>query len=328
VLSNISILRLYEPDKTCFEISDGIKANILCAFVSNDKSLDNIAREWVKDILAFSKDCRGVLLTDPDDDMDPSSALDVYEAHERKEMNDIILNTQKLAIKAIEKEMKMENLIEQQEDLKGKYVEEQMNQKLQKVKEQQELITKALDQKKKEAEIYTNKLSLKSRLKQMTQQFKEQIKNIREDLKLRLQTKSTQGLRTKEDYEGKINEVKAVITKDLLKANKKGNYQECDPDRPVFKIIDYCKKNYPATGKKQDECKTHQKFCNLCCEAEYGDLHLEERTECYSKCDSYYIYHIQFTTHSHTQEMDSFIEDVKKTELLKMIKESLNITNQ
>jgi hypothetical protein len=277
----------------------------------------------MKDILDFSKECKGESLTSEDEDL--TNSLDYYTLHERKEMDNIILNTQKLAIQAMEKELKMENMIEHQEELKGKQIEEEMNQKLLKVKEQQELITKALEEKKKEAEIYNTKLSLKTRLKQMTQQFKDQIQKVRDDLKLRLQEKKSQDMRNIEAYENKINEAKKIITKDLLQANHRGNYEECDPDHPDSKRIAYCNEHYKSDERKREDCKKQDKFCTLCCQSEYGDLHLEDRTDCYSKCDAYYIYHLPFSHKSNSSlNINNLFEDVKKTELLKLIKDDLS----
>ena len=58
----------------------------------------------------------------------------------------------------------------------------------------------------------------------------------------------------------------------------------------------------------------------MCCEAEYGDLHLELRNNCYSKCNDFYFFKKKF---NHTKVLNSYNnivvkkEDVKKDYLKK-----------
>ena len=90
-----------------------------------------------------------------------------------------------------------------------------------------------------------------------------------------------------------MGELKEEISKSLLKASKSGCAEECNPDRPEKEILLYCKNNFNDMSKLSN-CVKHDTFCTVCCESEFGDLHLEERSSCYSKCNDYYINKIKF----------------------------------
>jgi hypothetical protein len=295
---------------------------VLCAFVSSTMTLEELAKEWLKDIAEFSK-CIGPGIGTANNNL---TALDYYERNEKNEMEKILINTQRLAIQAIEKELRQENMFEAEVEQKDREKRDSIRQQYEKIKKQQECIDKALEEKKKEAGLYTNKHALRSKIKQLSENLKKQIQMIREDLKLRIQSKEQIQSRNDELMESKITELKNTISQSLFKADKKGNYEECDPDRPDIKITEYCKTNYQDT-KRQEQCMNKQTFCPLCCEAEFGDLHLDDRNDCYSKCDDYYIFHKKFIHLKHEKpeaEINNLIESIKKQELLRMIKNDLS----
>jgi len=93
----------------------------------------------------------------------------------------------------------------------------------------------------------------------------------------------------------KMGELKLEISKNLLKASKSGCDEECNPDRPEKEILEYCKANFNEMSRL-GECVKQESFCTLCCESEFGELHLEERSNCYNKCNDYYINKVKFKT--------------------------------
>lgn len=302
-LSTVTGLRKFEQDKsnTCFEIEEGKKKSVFCAFVSPNKPLIDLAKEWQSDILDFIKNCENYYSHELDfKDMNEMSVdkvqktLDFYHEQEKDQMEKVIVKTQQLALKAIEKELTVENMIEKEEELKQKKLEDQVNTEFEKIKKQKELIQQALQEKKKQADLYANKLLLKKKIKQISEQVKRQVMKIREDLITRIKIKKSDEDRKRQIVQNKINSLKKDISKNLLKASRNGNYEECNPERQAEEIIDYCSKNYENDKLKLNECVSNDKFCYLCCQSEYGDLHLESREVCYTKCDDYYIYKIKF----------------------------------
>ena len=319
-LSEVTGLKKYEQDSSnaCFKIEEKTRNTILCAFLPlTDKSLADLAKEWQVDILDFIKKCTSSYTQnlDYEEILDEKhvekvqNGLDFYRENEKSEMDKIIQKTQQIALQAIEKEIKVENLIEKEEESKQKELQEEMLKKFEQVRLQKEFINKALMEKKKEADVYANKFSIKKKLQQITEQVKREVLKIREDLKSRLTAKQRDELRKRELVMDKINDLKKDISNNLLKASKNGDLEECNPDRTNQEIINYCKKNYEEDLKKTNQCVEKNKFCYMCCESEFGDLHIENRSMCVSKCDDYYIYNINF---DNTEKKESNEERDKK----------------
>jgi hypothetical protein len=135
---------------------------------------------------------------------------------------------------------------------------------------------------------------IKKKIKQISEQVKREVMKIREDLRARILAKQKDEKRKRQLVMNKITSLKKDISKDLLKASKNGNAEECNPDRPTNQILEYCKVNFEYDYSKMNECVENDNFCYMCCESEFGDLHLEARSNCHTKCDDFYIYKVKF----------------------------------
>lgn len=74
----------------------------------------------------------------------------------------------------------------------------------------------------------------------------------------------------------------------INKAARVGNINNCftPDDEKEFNAIEYCENNFQTDYQRYNECKNMSSFCYVCCENEFGDLHIMERDRCYNKCDS------------------------------------------
>jgi hypothetical protein len=131
------------------------------------------------------------------------------------------------------------------------------------------------------------------------------VEKIREDLKSRLLAKKKDEARKRELIRNKIESLKKDISKDLIRASKKGDFDECNPERDGKQIINYCKVNYQNDDIKIGDCIKNDNFCYMCCESEYGDLHLELRNNCYNKCNDFYFFKAKF---KHTKILNTYNE--------------------
>jgi len=184
-LSTVTGLRKYK-DKTCFEIEETKKKSVLCAFVSSGKSLEELSLEWQKDILEFIKQCSSSYYHELDySEMTETSSdkventLDFYQEKEKDEMEKIIFKTQELALKAIEKELKVEELIEKEEISREKDQDLKMDQKFEEIEKQNKLIEKSLNAKKKQADLFKQKLIIKKKISQIQDEVKNNIRKKR-----------------------------------------------------------------------------------------------------------------------------------------------------
>jgi hypothetical protein len=342
-LGTITDLKKLQTDDTCFQILETSKSSILCAFVSNSKSLSALAKEWFEDILYFIKNCskyysiqnkvvkfKGKIIINIvvnnniyiylilDNENSESSALDYYTKKQETEIDKIISRTQTLAVSALEKELKVESIIEKEEDSKDKDLETQMLKELEKTQKQKDLIEKKMEVKRKEAVLFSKKLELRKKIKEIKDQVQEQINKIRKELKSRLLRKRKDEQRKKDLFMQKINEIKVEISKKLLKASKQGDSDYCNPERESKLIIDYCNKNFNDVSK-QAECVKYDNYCYLCCENEFGDLHLDDRADCNSKCDDLY---------NNSDKNKNMKLDVKNPETLNISKQEVKLNKK
>ncbi len=162
----------------------------------------------------------------------------------------------------------------------------------------QKLIDKALKAKKKQAALYRHQLEIKKKIAKIQEEVIKNIKKKREELRNKLLAMRRDSKRKERLAKLKMDKLRNQITKKLINASKKGNLQLCDPERPSNDIVQYCQNNYKDSYVKMNECVKNDNFCYMCCETEYGELHLEDRSVCYMKCDDFYINKIKFAKKS------------------------------
>lgn len=78
-----------------------------------------------------------------------------------------------------------------------------------------------------------------------------------------------------------------VMAERLGKASKLGKIEKCFKPNMENEVLaeKYCDESFSDDHIKYEECKDFENFCYICCENEFGDLHIIERDKCYDKCD-------------------------------------------
>ena len=76
------------------------------------------------------------------------------------------------------------------------------------------------------------------------------------------------------------------MAKNLMNAHKKGDMMVCKKAYGNKNLIEtYCNRNIVEDYTKNIECRSDSSFCYVCCENEFGDLHMVQRDTCYTACD-------------------------------------------
>lgn len=78
------------------------------------------------------------------------------------------------------------------------------------------------------------------------------------------------------------------MAEEIGHAAKVGDIQKCfSPSESSTIVIasKYCGLNFATEPEKFRECIIPSNYCYICCENEFGDLHIIERDKCYNKCD-------------------------------------------
>ena len=247
--------------------------------------------------------------------------LNLYDKIQDKDFDEIINKTQTLAISAIDKELKVESLIEREEHIKEIQDQNKMLKELEDAEKQKELINRQMEIKRKQGIIMSKKVELQRKVEEIKEQVQDQILRVRNSLKERLLKKRKDEQRRKELYKQKILSIKKEISSQLLKASKEGNIDNCNPNVPSSTIIDYCKGAFPLLSK-QKECVNYDNFCFICCENEFGELHLESRVECNGNCEKFYSQKEKMKKESKEEKEAKVIKEQEpKTELKEKEKE-------
>ncbi len=74
----------------------------------------------------------------------------------------------------------------------------------------------------------------------------------------------------------------------MQKYAKIGSQKSCFNPGPLLaaatpKIEEYCQVNFPDNNGKFMDCKNPDSFCFVCCEAEFGEMHIPDREKCYKE---------------------------------------------
>lgn len=335
-------------DDSCLLFGDMENETILCAlypsYSENKKefSLENTRDLWLEDLLYFTKSC-GEFYSKDLNSREPNkiekdlniskiqSEIDSYSLNEkeREDMIKVLTQTQALAIKALEKEIFKEELIEKEEEEREKKIEREFQKKINELSKQVKSIDERLSEKKKEAET---KNLLNQKIKKITLQVKEQIEKNREELKERMKNKKKEIDQKTASYHKQINELKQKISLKMYQANKIGNVQKCNPNKSIIEIESYCSDNFFNSTIHEDEeelikeCLDKNKYCYVCCDNEFGEFHLEKRTNCHSSCDDYY-FEMNKKNNINQKNIFNFKQldkEKEKIELLKSIKLELS----
>ena len=315
LLSELIKIKPYRKDTlsgdSCLLFGEMENETILCALypsysnIKKEFSLENTRDLWVEDLLYFTKSCGEFYSKDLNSpevnriekDLNISklqNEIDSYSLNEkeREDMIKVLTQTQTLAIKALEKEIFKEELIEKEEEEREKKIEREFQKKINELSNQVKSIDERLSEKKKEAET---KNLLNQKIKKITLQVKEQIEKNREELKERMKNKKKEIDQKTAFYHKQINELKLKISLKMYQANKIGNAQKCNPNKTLIEIESYCSDNFFNSTIHEDEeelikdCLDKDKYCYVCCDNEFGEFHLEKRTSCHSSCDDYYF---------------------------------------
>ena len=208
------------------------------------------------------------------------------ENTEKKKLENKIGKTQTTVMKALRKEMQLEDLIRVEQTEKLKKSTKTLIKKMKHEKKKKKCLEKILKQREQEDEKTRETMEIESEIKKLKSQAIRQVKKKRQDLRSRLEEVKRKVLRKNRMIEQKIQKIRGSMASELLQANKLGDWRICKEARDSKpKLVDYCNANFSDNYNKNSECKDPENFCYVCCENEYGNMFLQKRDQCYTMCD-------------------------------------------
>lgn len=295
----------------CFVLRDTIQSRKVCGFPQSCGTVESnkFVNDWSKDFKLFKVDCnvgrQSTLISKEEEakfleglqkkigqssmqmESDKTKkARDQLEFSQMKSINSKVTSTEKTSLKALEKEMLLEDMLKneekQKEDLEIAQIKKQIDDEKQKAncldsnikeKEFDELF--AQDQREAEEEIRNIKKEAAERVEIKRNKLKKEIESMRSLAKLR-----------KAQLKAKLRSVRQTMAKKMMEASKTGDVDKCSKGKDTKSFReDYCDAHIPDDYVGNAECKKQENFCYTCCEKEFGNLHLDLRDTCFNLCD-------------------------------------------
>jgi DNA transposition AAA+ family ATPase len=92
--------------------------------------------------------------------------------------------------------------------------------------------------------------------------------------------------RKKAQLKSEIMTIRTQIASRLTTINRAGDSKKCTSSmKDGNEREKYCSQNFADNYIKYSDCINADSFCYVCCENEFGDLHVVQRDACYTSCD-------------------------------------------
>ena len=289
----------------CFILTSPNAKGEFCNIDTNPKT--NFVEEWDYDFNLFKRQCK----TDR-----PTVSLDLKEEKElEKELRDNIQNaklsivkerakrlkekvtdvdaikvqkTEEMALMAVQKEIKLEDLLEKEELEKEAAEEKELKVQIDNEKKKDECLIKSIKEKELEDQYNANKSRQEAEVESVKKEAQINILKKRSQIKIKIAQMRTRAARKKKILSNEIQTLRTTVANELTNLNKDGNKDNCfKANKETEKNVKmYCSNNFMDTPQKYAECIVIEDFCYVCCENEFGNMHLKQRDTCYNACES------------------------------------------
>ena len=184
--------------------------------------------------------------------------------------------TTDLGFMAIKKENNLEQMIIDEENLKGTEILDDLKKKIQ--AEKKKCIQPQVEERdifEEKGEDHRIKALFQKKIAQKRYHMKTLLENIRRKQKLKRQV-----------LEQELKETKAKISRDLLRANYVGDIKKCIRGKKDVDYRDsYCNQFWVESFIVNGDCHKDDTWCEMCCQHEFGDNYIRKRYKCFDICD-------------------------------------------
>jgi len=294
-----SLFYVNKQKKGCFVIKENKKQITLCPFGCERD--DKLQQEWLKDFDLFKNKCgrTSPYKIDGDAEMQKKIQEKMNEARQKVIDDNTKLNqiskanedetdsriiekqTTTTAMKAIQKELSIEDLIKAEEEERQKKQEETIRIQIELEMKKKQCIIKAIKEKKIENEKIGKALETKNRIENIKKSAAEEVLKRRNKLRVQIEKIRKQSSLKRNQLTQKLFEVRTSIASEIGKAYKKGDKNKCVVANDSTRgRRNYCIANYSDDFSFLQYCKESDDFCEICCNNEFGDMFEEDKEKC------------------------------------------------
>lgn len=200
------------------------------------------------------------------------------------EVAETVMKANQMALMALQKEIKMEKILEQEERDREKQKESELLSQLEKEKTKKENLNKVIKEKELEDQYNLKIKAAEGQIEKIKELAQKQVIIRRNKLRDKMLKMRKQAERKEKSIMEKLKEVKISMAQDMTRVYKEGDESKCGVTEQQD-IENYCSVSFSEDIYKFEECKDPESFCYVCCENEFGDLKKEKRQKCYDeKC--------------------------------------------
>ena len=292
-------------EKRCFYLQSGVVKHMFCQL---DSGTGDFVEEWDYDFNLFKNQCfrkrehsteqlpEEKRLEKEFQEKVNSIKLDIVtekanlikkktEEDEENVLVQQIDQVRQTSQSAVAKEIKMEELLEKEEEAKESNETETLTMQIETEKKKEECLLRALKEKQIESQYNSAKAHAETIINQIKQDTQREIASKRLSVQKRIAALRKKQERKAAQLKGEIMTIRAKIAEKLKQVNKVGNKDQCKNGLSDQARENYCQENFTDNYVKFTDCKDASSFCYVCCENEFGDLHITERDSCYAQCD-------------------------------------------
>lgn len=293
-----------EGKPNCFILTSLNIKGEFCNIDTNPKS--NFVEEWDYDFNLFRHQChtdRPTVALDEKDELElekeyqdklASAKLDIVKERVKRLKEKVeqapaqrLEKTQAVTMMAIQKELKLEELLEKEEIDRENAEERELRIQIEKEKTKDECLIKSIKEKELEDQYNVSKEHQEKEVSLLKEQAKQEILAKRQQIRVKLTQMRKRAARKKKLLSGEIQTLRNQVADQLGRVSKIGNANNCFKanEENANDIKKYCSKAFMDNPMKFVECDSKETFCYVCCENEFGDMHVKERDQCYGKCE-------------------------------------------
>ncbi len=193
----------------------------------------------------------------------------------------LVKNTNNVAMKALQKEQTLEDLIKSEAEEKNRLEEERMRKLIEAEKNKKACVLKAIKEKELEEQIQEKAKEIQNTIATIKQEAAAQVLMKRNNLKKVLNQINQKAAMKRSQLRQELINVRLSIADELGKAYKKGDLNKCaDALINVSKRNNYCVSAFPEDFTALSYCKNTEEFCDLCCGTEFGEMLSNDKERC------------------------------------------------
>jgi len=192
----------------------------------------------------------------------------------------------KTSMNAIQKESKLEDLLAKEEESEEETELNDLESQLNSEKKKEDCLLKSIKEKSMENQYNLAKLRAEEAVAKITQNTQKEVATQRNDMKKKIADMKKRKKLKANAIKQSIMTIRMQIAQKIAEISKPGNQEKCTANNKVNDSYPYCDENFTNNFIKYEECKNPFNFCYVCCENEFGELHIVDRDKCFSSCDS------------------------------------------